>query len=72
MANFLDNYLNVTGNRDWVEIKNVSAETVSLSNYYLSDSDDDYLLWQLPDRELAPGAVTLIICDSDGPQRGDR
>ena len=72
VANFLDNYLNVTGNRDWVEIKNVSAETVSLSNYYLSDSDDDYLLWQLPDRELAPGAVTLIICDSDGPQRGDR
>lgn len=72
VANFLDNYLNVTGNRDWVEIKNVSAETVNLSNYYLSDSDDDYLLWQLPDRELAPGAVTLIICDSDGPQRGDR
>ncbi|MDY4488563.1 MAG: lamin tail domain-containing protein [Candidatus Limivicinus sp.] len=72
VANFLDNYLNVTGNRDWVEIKNVSAETVNLSNYYLSDSDDDYLLWQLLDRELAPGAVTLIICDSDGPQRGDR
>lgn len=72
VANFLNNYLNVTGNRDWVEIKNVSAETVNLSNYYLSDSDDDYLLWQLPDRELAPGAVTLIICDSDGPQRGDR
>lgn len=72
VANFLDNYLNVTGNRDWVEIKNISTETVTLSNYYLSDSDDDYLLWQLPDRELAPGAVTLIICDSDGPQRGDR
>ena len=72
VANFLDNYLNVTGNRDWVEIKNVSSETVNLSNYYLSDSDDDYLLWQLPDRELAPGAVTLIICDSDGAQRGDR
>lgn len=72
VANFLDNYLNVTGNRDWVEIKNVSSETVNLSNYYLSDSDDDYLLWQLPDRELASGAVTLIICDSDGPQRGDR
>ena len=72
VANFLNSYLNVTGNRDWVEIKNISSETVNLSDYYLSDSDDDYLLWQLPDRELAPGAVTLIICDSDGAQRGDR
>lgn len=72
VANFLDNYLNVTGNRDWVEIKNISSGTVKLSDFYLSDSDDDYLLWQLPERELAPGAVFLVICDSNGAQRGDR
>ena len=63
VANFLDRYLNYMGNRDWVEIRNISSDTVKLSDYYLSDSDDDYLLWQLPERELAPGAVFLIICD---------
>ena len=72
VANFLDSYSGTVGNRDWVEIKNISPETVQLSNYYLSDSDDDYLQWQLPEKELAPGKNLIIVCDSDGAQTGDR
>ena len=72
VANFLNSFLATVGNRDWVEIKNISEQSVQLSGYYLSDSDDDYLLWQLPERELAPGEHLLVVCDSDGAQAGDR
>lgn len=69
VANFLNSYLGTVGNRDWVEIKNISSEPVSLSDYYLSDSDDNYHMWQLPDLSLAPGACTLILCDEEGSPR---
>lgn len=71
VANFLNNHLSTAGNRDWAEIKNISSEPVLLSDYYLSDDNDNYLKWQLPARALAPGASILIICDKDGPQRTD-
>ena len=51
------------GWQDWVEIKNVSSDTVELSDYFLSDSHKDYFEWQLPQRTLAPGEVILILCD---------
>ena len=61
--------LNVAGTDsdcDWVEIKNISDEPVLLSDYYLSDKDDLPFLWRLPDEELAPGAMTLFVCEDPG------
>ena len=46
---------------DWVEIKNISAEPVNLSNYTLTDDPDSPLLFTLPDVTLEPGAVHIIF-----------
>lgn len=47
---------------DWVEIKNISGETVELAEYYLSDSREDMLMWQFPQMLLAPGERVLVVC----------
>ena len=41
---------------DGVELKNISGETLRLSDYYLSDDNQERLKLQLPDEELEPGA----------------
>lgn len=51
---------------DWVEIKNISAQSVMMSDYYLSDSDDDFLRWQLPAAELGAGECMTVICSGVG------
>ena len=48
---------------DWAELKNISAEPVRLSDYYLSDDKDDLRLFQLPDKTLMPGELFVVICD---------
>jgi len=50
---------------DWVEIKNISSDSVSLSDYFLSDDHKDYTLWRLPNKTLAPGRTILILCDGE-------
>ncbi len=72
VANFLGTYSDTLADYDWVEIKNISAGDVLLSDYYLSDSNDDYLSWQLPADYLAPGACTVILCSKDGADIGSR
>ncbi len=51
---------------DWVELKNISSETVSLSGWYLSDDDDKLLKASLPEASLAPGELAVIRCDQIG------
>lgn len=51
---------------DWLEIKNISAEAVDLSEYYLSDKNDNYKKWQFPNCSLDPGAYLIICCDDSG------
>lgn len=51
---------------DWVELKNVSGESIELSQYYLSDDRNDYLRWQLPEKTLDPGKSFLVVCDTEG------
>lgn len=46
---------------DWVEIKNVSAESVNLSNYTLTDDPDSPLMYKLPDVTLAPGETYIVF-----------
>lgn len=61
--------LNVAGTDedcDWVEIKNISDQPVRLSDYYLSDKGDLPFRWRMPDEELAPGAMTVFVCEDPG------
>ena len=51
---------------DWVEIRNVSDAPVLLSDYYLSDKDENPFLWQMPATELKPGALALFVCEQPG------
>ena len=64
-ANFSLYYFGYRDDCDWAEIQNVSDQTVRLSDYYLSDQEDDRLLYRLPDQELAPGGLLLVACDDD-------
>ncbi len=61
--------VNVAGSStdcDWVEIKNISDETVMLSDYYLSDTGENPFLWQMPAQELRPGELALFVCEIPG------
>ena len=50
---------------DWVEITNDTAQSLQLSDYYLSDKEKDRLLFKLPEQTLAPGESRVIFCASD-------
>ena len=50
---------------DWVEIKNVSEESVKLSDYCLSDDRREPEKWSLPNRTLAKGQSILIYCTGE-------
>lgn len=47
---------------DWVEIKNVSDAPVLLSEFCLSDDDDNYTLFTLPAVTLNPGQCYTQTC----------
>ena len=47
---------------DWVELKNVSTETITLSDYYVSDDADEPTRFQLPAATLKPGATYVVYC----------
>lgn len=53
---------------DWVELKNVSGKYIELSDYYLSDSRNDYKRCRLPEGGLAPGDTVTYICSKEGPE----
>ena len=59
---------NGTDGSDWVELKNISSEAVSLAGWYLSDDDDNYRKASLSDLgiTLQPGAVVIVRCDRLG------
>lgn len=48
---------------DWAEIKNISNESVRLSEYYLSDDAAALDIWAFPDVTLAPGESVIVLCD---------
>ena len=65
VANLLGSYASV-GTADWVELRNISDQSVELSDYYLSDDRDDYLACRLPAGALAPGEYRVVTCGKDG------
>jgi len=46
---------------DWVEIRNCSENSVSLSGYGLSDNFDNHLKWTFPDVTLESGGYILVM-----------
>ena len=58
-------YWNAPAGYDWVELENISDESVELSDYYLSDDGSDYHRYRLPEGKLLPGQRYLVLCDKD-------
>lgn len=47
---------------DWIELFNVSSETISLNGYGLTDNPSNPYKWIFPDYRIAPGEHLLIWC----------
>ena len=47
---------------DWVELVNVSGQSINLSDYFLSDDSADLQKFRLPQRTLEPGQRITVIC----------
>ena len=47
---------------DWVELKNVSDETITLSDYYVTDDAGEPMRFQLPSAGLKPGETFVVFC----------
>lgn len=56
-------YLKQNGGKyyDWVELKNISEDDVSLKDFYLSSNSDEPAMWQLPDVLLGPGELYVVV-----------
>ena len=50
---------------DWVEVKNISEDSVRLANYALSDDPDELHKFILPDVTLEPGETYVVICSGN-------
>lgn len=46
---------------DWIEIFNSSNESINLSNYYLSDDENDVQKWIFPSIELLPSQYLIVF-----------
>lgn len=54
-------------NDDWIELHNVSNDTVDLSGMYLSDNQNNPRKWQFPDdTQIASGGYLIVWADEDG------
>lgn len=48
---------------DWIELKNNTNETISLTGYYLSDKENKPMKWRFPDgASIPPGSYYLVYC----------
>ena len=50
---------------DWVELRNISEETIDLSRYTISDDLEDNGMHRLPQVMLAPGETYIVILSGD-------
>ncbi|MEP5339176.1 MAG: CotH kinase family protein [Algibacter sp.] len=56
-------------NEDWIELYNTTGATVSLDNLYLSDDEDDKLIYQFPaGTTLEADSYLIVWCDKDSEQ----
>lgn len=57
-------YENDWGYSDWVEIKNISAQSIDLSEFFMSDDHSQLQKYPLSGT-LAPGELAVFLCDKD-------
>lgn len=50
---------------DWVELKNNSGRDIELSDYYLSDDEDDLRFFRLPEMTLGSGELIVVYCSGE-------
>lgn len=50
---------------DWVELQNVSDQTIVLSDYTITTNSAFPEMYRLPEVELKPGAYYVLICSGD-------
>ena len=53
------------GYYDWIELQNLSGQTLDLSNYYLTDDPGDPVKYPLPAEMLEPGEYFMITCSGE-------
>ncbi|MEG1525276.1 MAG: lamin tail domain-containing protein [Clostridia bacterium] len=56
---------------EWVELVNISAQSVPLHGYFLSDDEADLYKWALPDSMLPAGAYLLIFLSGKDRTEGE-
>ena len=56
---------------DWIELKNVSDTVIDLADYAISDSSGDQTWFWLPQKQLAPGELVIIICSGNTELTGN-
>ena len=65
VSEYSDFFLENESHYDWVELINASNKRIRLSDYYLSDDGDDLKKYRLPNRDLDPGQLTLVLCTEE-------
>ena len=72
-----DSYEGPTNSRDWIEIQNSTSVDFDLGGYFLSDSVDSPLDWEVPAGTIVPsqGAIVIFasglnVTDADLDERG--
>lgn len=72
LANNKGNFKNQKGEYSgYVEIKNISKDTVELANYSLSNSENVSFKWQIPSVRLSPNEVLLIYTSGLSSKEGE-
>ena len=51
---------------DWIEIHNTGKSSVDLSNYGLSDKQNDTLKWKFPSVNIPSGGYVVVLCSGKG------
>ncbi len=57
---------------DWLELRNLSDESVDLSDYFLSDDSKDPAMYRLPETVLEPGECFVVLCTGDASMTNSR
>ena len=67
-GNFKDPNGNYSG---FVEIKNISKDTIDIANYGLSNNENVSFKWQFPSMRLSPGEVVVVWTSGINSKEGD-
>ncbi len=69
-----DSFLDEDGDDpDWVEIYNAGPDSVNLSDWFLTDDQDELTKWQFPSHDLQAGEATVVFASGkDRAEAGEQ